>query len=89
MVESLALNRVSSALRAVLQLQAVHTVHLVDGQAMPVSELLLGFAWFWVFRFLLLMNVADCNILSSVDVCRLSTAFLFPSDGFASKEAGR
>eukprot|EP00438_Fugacium_kawagutii_P021669 Skav223797 [mRNA] locus=scaffold575:558629:567689:+ [translate_table: standard] len=38
-VESIALNRVSSALRAVLQLQAVHTVHLVDGKACPVSEL--------------------------------------------------
>ncbi|CAK9089956.1 unnamed protein product [Durusdinium trenchii] len=38
-VESVALNRVSSALRAVLQLQAVHTVHLVEGKAVPVSEL--------------------------------------------------
>ena len=39
MVESIALNRVSSALRAVMQLQAVHTVHMVDGKALPVSEL--------------------------------------------------
>ena len=38
-VESIALNRVSSALRAVMQLQAVHTVHMVDGKALPVSEL--------------------------------------------------
>ena len=38
-VESVALNRVSSALRAVLQLQQVHTVHLVDGKAFPVADL--------------------------------------------------
>jgi len=41
-VESVALNRVSSALRAVLQLQQVHTVHLVDGKAFPVADLTAG-----------------------------------------------
>ena len=38
----MAFSRVSSALRAVLQLQAARTIHLVGGKAVPISELTLG-----------------------------------------------
>ena len=41
-VESVAFSRVSSALRAVLQLQAAHTIHSLGGKAVPISELTLG-----------------------------------------------